>query len=476
MKPAAGWTLRSSERIPWWSTLRMRLILSVSLVHVILMGGFIWDAVNEQSAGIRTELESRGHSLVNLMAVASTNALLSEDLASLAEVTGRVRQQPDVAYGLIVDERGEVLASTSGGDVGRPLAAVRPDIARPRARLMRLEEPVRVAGRVVGTVYLGLSTAGMHRELQRIRNEGLLFILAALLIGGGAAWLLSYAITRNLHRLGTAVRRIAGGDLGARVEIRSRDEVGMLAKAFNGMLDSLRETSQAVVREHEKRMDAERLACVGELAASIAHEIRNPLAAVINSVSLIGEPELDADDRNKVRRIINGEAGRLQRILESFLDFSRVRESQLERHDLVDLIDEVITLFAEDPDVADGIEIVRRLDVPQRTAVFDQDQMRQVLWNLMRNAVQAMGGHGRLTVSLATRSPCRLRVAIRDSGEGIAPELLGKVRRPFVSGRKGGTGLGLAIVQRILMQHASVLDIASQPGAGTEVAFELETR
>lgn len=475
MKPAAGWTLRSSERIPWLSTLRVRLILSVSLVHVILMGGFIWDAVNEQSAGIRAELESRGHSLVNLMAVASTNALLSEDLASLGEVTARVRQQPDVAYGLIVDERGEVLASTSGSDVGRSLVTVRPDIAQRHPRLMRLDEPVRVAGRVVGTVYLGLSTAGMHRELQRIRNEGLLFILTALLIGGGAAWLLSYAITRNLHRLGTAVQRIADGDLGARVDVRSRDEVGVLAKAFNGMLDSLRETSQAVVREHEKRMDAERLACVGELAASIAHEIRNPLAAVINSVSLIGQSELDAEDQIKVRQILNDEAGRLQRILESFLDFSRVRESCLERHDLLVLIDEVVTLFANDPDVAGDIEIVRRIDTPAHLAVFDQDQMRQVLWNLMRNAVQAMAGHGRIVVALESSGGHRLRLAIGDNGEGISPDLLDKVRRPFVSGRKGGTGLGLAIVQRILMQHGTSLHMISQPGRGTEVAFELET-
>ncbi|WP_455385653.1 hypothetical protein, partial [Acidihalobacter prosperus] len=161
------------EGVPWYATLRARLILSVALVHVVLMGAFVWEAVQEQSTSIRAELESRGHSLVNLMAVASTNALLSEDLASLAEVTARVKHQSDVAYGVVVDERGEVLASTVEGEVGHRFAAVRQRLGVDASHLLDLAEPIRVAGREVGRVYLGLSTQGMRAELARIRNEGL---------------------------------------------------------------------------------------------------------------------------------------------------------------------------------------------------------------------------------------------------------------------------------------------------------------
>lgn len=468
-EPAHG-----KEGVPWYATLRARLILSVALVHVVLMGAFVWEAVQEQSTSIRAELESRGHSLVNLMAVASTNALLSEDLASLAEVTARVKHQSDVAYGVVVDERGEVLASTVEGEVGHRFAAVRQRLGVDASHLLDLAEPIRVAGREVGRVYLGLSTQGMRAELARIRNEGLLFIVAALLVGSAAAWLLSFAVTRNLQRLGVAVRRISAGDREVRVVARGRDEVGVLGRAFNGMLDSLNAASRAASVEHEKRVEAERLACVGELAAGIAHEIRNPLAAVINSVSLLSEQELEADDRQKVRRILNDEAGRLQRILENFLHFSKVRESRPVPGDLGSLIGEVITLFSQDPDVAGRVELVSRIEAGGERAVFDQDQLRQVLWNLMRNAVEAMPEGGTLKVEIEPSGAQRVAVRVCDTGSGIARDLLDRVMHPFVSSRKQGTGLGLSIVQRILVQHGSSLRVHSEPGKGTEVSFELE--
>ena len=464
-----------TEGVPWYATLRVRLIVSVAMVHVILMGGFIWEAVQEQSASIRSELGSRGNSLVNLMAVASTNALLSEDLASLAEVTARVKHQPDVAYGLIVDERGEILASTSGGELGRSLAAVRPQSKDAKAHLLQLVEPIHVAGREVGRVYLGLSTLGMQAELRRIRNEGLLFIFAALLVGSAAAWMLSYVVTRNLQRLGSAVQRISAGDKDVRVDVRGRDEVGVLGRAFNGMLDSLNATSRAAAVEHEKRVEAERLACVGELAASIAHEIRNPLAAVINSVSLLAGQGLEPPDQQKVRHILDDEAGRLQRILENFLHFSKIRESRPQPEDLEPLLEEVITLFSRDPDVVGRIEISSRIADGHGRAVFDQDQLRQVMWNLMRNAVDAMPEGGKLEVLVEACGERQLAVRVRDTGEGIPIDLMDRVMRPFISGRKQGTGLGLSIVQRILVQHGSSLNINSRPGEGTEMSFELES-
>ena len=98
------------NELHWYATLRFRLIISVALVHAILMGAFIWDAVTEQSNSIRAELQNRGHALSSLMAVATTNALLAEDLASLAEVITRIRNQPDVAYGEVLDAQGNILA------------------------------------------------------------------------------------------------------------------------------------------------------------------------------------------------------------------------------------------------------------------------------------------------------------------------------------------------------------------------------
>ena len=477
-RPRSG-TASAPQREPklsFFQTLRFRLMLSVALVHAVLMGAFVWSAVNKQSENIRAELYNRARALTTLMAVASTNALLAEDLGSLAEITARVKRQPDVTYGAIVDVRGDVLASTDPRQVGHRLRV--PATARGRlppaadGHTLDLRDTIKVAGQRVGTVLLGMSTRNLRAELAATRNEGLLFILLAIVVGSVAAWALSYFITRNLHTLMAAVRNIGGGHLGVRVKLHARDEVGLLGGAFNAMAESLERTSRQVRDEHEKRTEAERLACVGELSASIAHEIRNPLSAVINSVKLLEHPGLAAEDRAQAIAILNTESQRLQRILSDFLDFSRIRESRLVQDDICTLIEEVAQLIRQDPQTR-AVRVQVHSDARPCRTRHDPDQMRQVVWNLMLNAVQAMPEGGDVYVKLA-REGHAVRISITDTGCGIPDHLLDKIVKPFVTGRKHGTGLGLAIVQRILIQHGTRLTVTSHVDVGTEVSFDLQ--
>ncbi|MDA8384256.1 MAG: ATP-binding protein [Betaproteobacteria bacterium] len=461
-----------APKLSFFRTLRFRLMLSVALVHAVLMGAFVWSAVNQQSAAIRAELRNRAHSLITLMAVASTNALLAEDLGSLAEVTARVKRQPDVINGAILDVRGDVLASTDAQQVGHYLRIPPRGSAVGGLHRLELEEQVRVAGQRVGTVLLGMSTRHLQSELAATRDEGLLFILLALVVGSVAAWGVSLLITRNLYTLMTAVRRIGRGNLGVRVDLQPNDEVGLLGGAFNAMAESLQRISEQAQSEHQRRTDAERLACVGELSASIAHEIRNPLSAVINSVKLLDRPDLPASDRAQSIAILNTESLRLQRILNDFLDFARIRESRLVTGDLSALIEEVAALIRQHPH-AGTVKVDIQCDVRPCLVRHDPDQLRQVIWNLMLNGVQAMPEGGQLQVRVRCRARTA-RVSVTDTGCGIPVQLLDKIVRPFVTGRKQGTGLGLSIAQRILMQHGTTLSILSHVNVGTEMSFDLE--
>lgn len=474
----AGSPVSEGTGLRWYATLRFRLIVSVALVHAILMGAFIWDAVTEQSDSIRAELQNRGHALSSMMAVATTNALLAEDLASLAEVIGRVHKQPDVSYGEVLDAEGNVLASTDPARVGRrvvPRIKVSDTMPlKPGDHVLDLRENIQVAGRNVGAVFVGMSTANLDKALAATRDEGLLFILIALIVGSLAAWALSFATTRNLHSMTLAVRRLTAGDLNVRVRTRGNDEVGLLARAFNTMVASLQRTSHQVRMEHEKRTEAERLACVGELSASIAHEIRNPLSAIINSVKLLSRGDLPDKDREQVGAIVNAESERLQRILNDFLTFSRIPQSDMQTVELCQLVRDTVTLLSNDPQLPDTVKIETRLPAGPCMGRVDRDQMRQVLMNLIMNGVQAMPDGGILTVEIIV-DQAGLNVRVIDAGAGIPDALIDKVTRPFVTGRKDGTGLGLSIVQRILMQHGSKLEIVSHPGVGTEISFTLET-
>ncbi len=238
--------------------------------------------------------------------------------------------------------------------------------------------------------------------------------------------------------------------------------------------EALANTTRQLQDEHDRRLQAERLACVGEISASIAHEIRNPLSSIINSLELLGNEKVTEEERGNVIEIVDDETRRLQRILEEFLNFARLKPAEISPHDAATLLRETVEAFSLNNENSDArTEIKLDLHAGSRKVSCDGDQVRQVVWNLMLNAVQAMPAGGTLTV-FTDESGDRLRVGVRDTGAGVPAALRDKLTHPFVSGREDGTGLGLSIVQRILVQHGTELHIDTESGSGTEMAFDLK--
>ena len=235
----------------------------------------------------------------------------------------------------------------------------------------------------------------------------------------------------------------------------------------------LAEATERLRAEQEKRVQAERLACVGEISASIAHEIRNPLSSIVNSSALLTSDGISEEDRRGVAEIVNDETQRLQRILEEFLNFARLKPSEPVPGDLVAALEETVESFAMSADGGvDGIEVCTDFHAAAAPAVFDADQIRQVAWNLLSNAVQAMPEGGEVTVATRVEGD-GVRVSVWDTGSGIPSHMQERVTRPFVTGRENGTGLGLSIVQRILAQHGAELQVLSETGRGTEMTFRI---
>lgn len=259
--------------------------------------------------------------------------------------------------------------------------------------------------------------------------------------------------------------RDAGGNpyrvVGTHVDVTAQKEIEA----------RLAEATHRLQAEQEKRVQAERFACVGEMSASIAHEIRNPLSSILNSLQLLTDPTLGHEDRAKVADIVNAETRRLQRILEEFLSFARIKPTEMASHDLIGVLRETMETFTRSNEAAvNEVEFHTLFHVEYIQAHFDPDQVRQVAWNLLTNAVQAVSDGGHVTLA-TTAADGGVRVAIRDTGRGIPADLQECVTRPFVTGRKNGTGLGLAIVARILAQHGSELEVDSAVGRGTQMAF-----
>lgn len=224
--------------------------------------------------------------------------------------------------------------------------------------------------------------------------------------------------------------------------------------------------------EREVRMQ-DRLAAVGRLAAAIAHEIRNPLTSIAGSVSMLaGIPDLSEEHR-QLLQIVTRESDRLNNIITDFLAYSRGKQYQFARADLVPLLEDTLTLL-EHRMIAErtGIHIERRYRAVQAPVLADGDKLKQVFWNFCENAVRAMRQGGRLTISLEPQGE-DWQISFADTGPGMGRQQVEKIFEPFQSGFEGGTGLGLAIVYQIVQAHEGKVWARSKPGQGTEFVLRL---
>ena len=224
--------------------------------------------------------------------------------------------------------------------------------------------------------------------------------------------------------------------------------------------------------------EAERLATAGELAASMAHEIRNPLAAILNATALLADDAgLTADERASTLAAMRTEARRLNRILSDFLRFARPQPARVAPGDIRTVLEHVRGLIHDDRRRAGRVDVKVGVDPTVPRFAFDRDQVIQVVWNVALNGVEAMNGRGRLAME-ATRQNGSVALTVSDTGPGIAPERRPRVFEPFYSGKPHGTGLGLTIAERIVAAHGGRIEIDSQPGHGTRVTllFPLEER
>jgi PAS domain S-box-containing protein len=275
------------------------------------------------------------------------------------------------------------------------------------------------------------------------------------------------------------------------VSSRSSDEGSTLRRRVRWHLSSAREPgeSEGLVygigidvterRALEKRAaDAEALSAMGTLALNLAHEIRNPLNAAVLQLHLLGRhiDKLDLDGAvrgalHKKTGIVGDEIGRLNRLLTEFLELARPRSIAHEPVKIAALVDAVLDL-ERDSATARGVKIERDFALPGAVVRGDSEKLKQVVINLIVNALEAMKDGGTLTARVGGDSD-RVILAVEDTGPGMESQVLAQVFEPFFTTKEAGTGLGLSIVRKIVDQHAGEVRIESERGKGTRVRVTL---
>jgi two-component system sensor histidine kinase PilS (NtrC family) len=288
------------------------------------------------------------------------------------------------------------------------------------------------------------------------------------------------------RQIADSMEAVAAGKVSPRFEIDCLTQSGfMLRLGFSiaplfaesgetsGLVITFQDLTEVRVMEETARRQ-DRLAAVGRLAASIAHEVRNPLAAMRGSIQMLRSELAGDSDQAQLMEIILRESDRLNKIVADYLNYSRPRPAELKEVDVCALVRETFKLLRNSPEITDGHTL--KEDLPDEPLIVkgDAEQLKQVCWNVARNALKAMPEGGEFHISAERTDAGRVHMTFTDDGCGMTHEQVERLFEPFTS-TTGGTGLGLSIVYQIIRDHNGTINVRSRQNEGTTITVELPT-
>jgi two-component system NtrC family sensor kinase len=348
---------------------------------------------------------------------------------------------------------------------------------------------------VLGVLDVKMSMADVDRRVAAVRRE-LLFssLVMIILIAGASAVFIHRVVRKPIRRLKVGMADVARGDLDAKIETGRNDEIGEVGQTFNRMAGDLKrareeleewarmleqrvaEKSAELERAHSKVIHMEKMASLGKLSASVAHEINNPLFGIL-TYSKLGLRELeqkiaDTERLRKYLTVVEKESNRCGDIVKNLLGFARASGGRFERHRLRSVIEQAMLLIDHHLEVRQ-ISAQKEL-IEDDEVVCDPRQIQQALIAICMNAVEAMSEGGRLSLR-TSGDATTVTIHVTDTGMGIPQAALAHVFEPFFTTKESheGLGLGLAVVYGIVQRHHGSVDIESRDGEGTTVTMVL---
>jgi signal transduction histidine kinase len=469
-----------------------RLGLATSALVVLVCIAQSWILAERGLDHVRRQLIETGRNASEQLASEVGALILSGNLDRLRELAGHARARSGVQYARFFDRHGLLLVSAGDPPTGTPPPGAAAAPAGPiavGADLWEFQAPILVAeprprhgpatlvaGERAGTVAVGVSLEALHALRRRTFATATLFAVLFTPIAALGAILLTRAITRPLTVLASAADAIARGDLHATVEVRTRDEIGRLARSFNAMVESLTRSRAALEEKVAELERANRLK--SEFLATVSHELRTPLNVIIGYVEMLADPTGGRLDEEQAKMIAAIERySRLQLdLITNVLDFARLSSGQIsfhvERFALAPLLAEIEALHArrlQNPRLA--LTVTVDPDLP----MFETDRVKlqEIVHNLVDNAVK-FAEAGRITlVARAGSDSSRVVIEVGDTGPGIPAEDLDTIFDAFhqvgesSTRRTSGVGLGLSIVKQLANALGGTVSVTSRIGEGS---------
>ncbi|HMG86650.1 MAG TPA: ATP-binding protein [Terracidiphilus sp.] len=326
------------------------------------------------------------------------------------------------------------------------------------------------AGNVLAVLTVAISRSGLVAEQQQIRAIAYGVASGGILLAIVFSLWIAARVSRPVEELARAAEEVAGGRWDARVPVRGRDEVGVLARSFNHMTEQLE-------NQRERLVQSERVAAWRELARRLAHELKNPLfplqLTVENLVRARQLPAAEFDEVfNESTQTLSVEIANLKKIIGRFSDFSKMPKPELERIDARDLVARIRALYGTTSGDGPVIRLETVVDDRPMPLMADPEMLHRALSNLVLNAKDAMPDGGTVTVSARSRDEA-VEIRVADTGQGLTPEECQRLFTPYYTTKQHGTGLGLAIVQSVIADHAGTISVESCEGKGAKFVITL---
>lgn len=488
-------------RLAVLASLKIKFVAALILLVSLVIAASTWWNLNVHRHHMLQATEDKVRALAEAVDRGIQVAMREGRSHDVGRILEEVGADPDIEQIMVFDSRGKILRASKPELVGRVLERDRLSqfLEQPDLSVAGLYEGGRLVQSVVrkirnrpecetchgtaepitGILHMDLSFGRTQRQIAEMERSAwwtMLITAAVLALGGGV--LLVRLVDRPVARLVRAMTEVERGNLAVRARIGSQDELGRLAESFNSMVERLAAARAEIETYHAQRLArAERLATLGELAASLAHEIKNPLAGIGGAIQVMGEELPDEHPRKEIMREVLAQVHRLDRTVRDLLALARPGKPEFGPCDIHQVIDRTLILLAENPEARE-VRVVRAYQPGIPPVDADGKQLGQVFLNLILNAVQAMPEGGQLTIRTALRDGSAsngevhrgkgriVEVAVSDSGPGIPPEALEEVFTPFVSTKRRGTGLGLSVSRRIVEDHGGWITAESPPGEG----------
>jgi two-component system NtrC family sensor kinase len=501
-------------------SLGIRLFFLLLLVGVVVFVPMTLLLIRANAHYLMDQIVANAKRTNHLIKGSTYYSMLKNQKEDVAQIIATLGQQPGVEGIRVYNKKGIIAFSTDAAELGqtvdlkaeqctvchrseRPLDYI-PDSTRPRIftspkgyRVLALIDPIRnepacaqpachpppSEQKILGVLDAKLSLAQVDQNLAQSRDRMILYsILAMILIELFTGLFIWRMVHSRVQRLAEGTRQVADGNLDFRLKVWGRDEISRLSSSFNQMVADLQHAQRELKQAQEQMVQVAKMASMGKLAATVAHEINNPLGGVLTYNKLLHRRLSDGPLSDEERKtladqleLVIAEIKRCGNIVRNMLHFTKGADYLFEATDLHAVISKSLFIIAHHLEI-NGIKLMKQLLAADPHLVGNQNQLQQALIALFINAVEAMPPGGTLTVATEEADDGQaLRLRVEDTGKGISREIQAQIFEPFFTTKEDthGVGLGLSVVYGIVQGHQGRIEVDSEVGRGTAFIITL---